>query len=573
MEAYAARARGGWHDYRQPDGTTLSAELRGDEWFHYYVTRDGVPLVSDTEVGALCYAQVLSSGLASTGIVAHEADRRLAEEKPYVISLARLAGAEAAARASVQRRITLVPHQDWDSAKVYKSPVLLIEFEDFEFGMENPKAFYDSLFNQPGFNQGDGPGCVADYFRDQSGGLVNMQFDVIGPFKTSYKAAKSGDSAPTIYRKVIMQAADSLDFTQYDWFGTGDVQQVVIVYAGYGGNDSGAEGHIWPSTGTINAINIDGARVTTYTGSPERWYRGSIEKYTSCGIGTICHEFSHCLGLPDLYPVGGDEPAFSIVDEWDLMDGGNYTNWGWCPCNYTPLEKMLLGWLKPEELTESASIRSLKPVAQGGSAYQILNDNYPDEYYLLENRQQQGWDACIPGHGLLVYHVDYSESVWNSNKVNSKKSRHRFELMHADNLDYDDWDNIVGAGKSPYLYSQKRCSRILSTSPYPYVTDDAEVRELTDTSTPAATTNNRNKAGEYLMSKPLTGIFEHEDSTVSFDLMGGTLPPVGIQAPLSDRHLDDSTYDLLGHRLPASFLQKGLYIVRRKDGTTYKRIR
>jgi hypothetical protein len=145
--------------------------------------------------------------------------------------------------------------------------------------------------------------------------------------------------------------------------------------------------------------------------------------------------------------------------------------------------------------------------------------------------------------------------------------------MHADNLDYDDWDNIVGAGKSAYLYSQKMCSRILSTSPYPYVTDDAEVRELTDTSTPAATTNNRNKAGEYLMSKPLTGIFEHEDSTVSFDFMGGTLPPVGIQAPLSDRHLDDATYDLLGHRLPASSLQKGLYIVRRKDGTTYKRIR
>ena len=574
--SFAARARGGWRTYTQPDGSTIMAELRGDEWFHYYATLDGVPLVLDAESQTLCYADVFGFGMKSSGVMAHEASLRTAAERQHVASLSDVGRVEPYMRArQAPLRALNSLNTEWDSLKVYRSPVLLIQFPDWSFGIDNPKAVYDSIFNSPGYNQMDGPGCVADYFREQSGGLLNMHFDVVGPITVS-KNVKGNDHGLTLFLEAAMAAADSLDFTQYDWYDNGRVQQVVYVYAGYGGND--ASGYIWPSTGSLSSISIDGKKLQTYTASPERWYRNNASTYTSCGIGTICHEFSHCLGLPDMYPAGSSvtETAFSIVDEWDLMDGGNYTNWGWCPCNYSAHEKELLGWYTPVVLTDTASIRHLKPLSQGGQAYKVVNDRYPSEYYLLENRQQQGWDADAPGHGLLITHVDYSSTVWNNNSVNAKRGLHRMHLLHADNLDYEAWDNIVGANNSPYLYSQKRNSRLLSTSPYPYVADSAAavvVCELTDSSVPAAKTNNLNSAGQYLMSKPITGIVEHDDGTVSFDFLGGTLTPASLGSPTTggagQQPSAAAVFDLRGRRLPAMG-RKGLYVVRQANGAVRK---
>ena len=414
----------------------------------------------------------------------------------------------------------------WDSERTYRQMVVLVSFADTDFKEENSPEFYNSLFNEKGFNKRNGPGCVADYFREQSGGLFNLQFDVFGPFKVSRNARLSdnldnGKDAFSETMKMLIAQNPELDFSPYDWNGNGRVNQVVIVYAGFPGNMVGYEGYVWPNTSYISSLPTNsGQTISNYSASGELWPNNA-----SCGLGTICHEFSHSLGLPDIYPTV-DDAGYSVMDEWDLMDGGNYTNFGWCPPNYTALEKMLLGWHAPIELTEPTTITDMASVSEGGESYIVRHTD--NEFFLIENRQWQGWDYGIPGRGLVVTHVDYDKTVWNNNNVNNSRSHRRYELVHADNMDYDAWAKLIG-GKSPYSEKPWLHNKHLSSSAYPWQTDSTDFvnRELTDESTPASTTFAMNAAGAYFLSKPITNITMTADGRVSFDFMGGSpvMPP------------------------------------------------
>ena len=416
----------------------------------------------------------------------------------------------------------------WDSTRVYRQAVILVSYSDTDFSIDNPRETYDSMFNSPGFNKRQGPGCVAEYFREQSGGLFNMEFDVYGPIKVKSKAqpySKPTSSTRNYGRDALIEATnkviDSLqvDFTPYDWNGNGYVNQVIYVVAGLSGNQSAEKcyGYLWPNTSTFSTITTNGKKISNYTASCELWSNGS-----SCGIGTILHEFTHSLGLPDIYPTTSNA-GYSVVDEWDLMDGGNFTNYGWCPPNYTPMEKMLLGWLNPVELTEPQAIRNLKQVADGGEVYRIKHSD--SEWLMLENRQQQGWDLGLPGKGLLIYHVYYDKSAWSGNTVNNDQNKRRFELIHADNMDYDKWEEYVKAWAKPKQYANtgRLNSYLLSTSPYPWTTDSTDVvnDSLTDKSVPPAKMTYPNLEGKTMLSKSITNIVQNHDGTISFDFMGG----------------------------------------------------
>lgn len=451
------------------------------------------------------------------------------------------------------------PNTNWNPDKVYKSLVVLISFADRDFSTEDPTSTYDSIFNHNGYNRGKGKGCVADYYRDQSGGLFNTQFDIYGPIKLSRPMKDSSKPyGSSDFRKAVKTVVDSLklDFSQYDWDGDNQVEQVVIVYAGYGGNEnaSDATGCTWPNTSSFSAITVDGIRLSNYTASPELWSSGR-----SCGIGTICHEFTHSLGLPDIYPTNNNV-YFSVCDEWDLMDGGNFTNNGWCPPNYSAHAKMLMGWLTPIELTEPTRIEGMKPVSEGGEVYLVRNTT--NEFFLLENRQWSGWDLRTPGHGLLITHVDYLASAWSGNTVNNTATHHRYEQIHADNRDYNDWSDIIG-NNNPYVSGH---SRFLSTSPYPYVADSAENRRLTDSSMPAAVTFNNNADGKKLLSKAIVHIEETEDGLISFDFMQGEDVPDGIK---DIRHSTGKVerYDLKGRKLADGAAIRGIVIERTAEGT------
>ena len=462
------------------------------------------------------------------------------------------------------------PNKNWDANRIYKQLVILVSFRDVDFQMGNPEAIYDSIFNKKGYNKRNGVGCVADYFRDQSGGLFNLEFDIYGPIKLDTLACpytaptdKTRNYGKDQFRnatlEVIKQYPD-IDYKQYDWDGDGKVEQVIYVHAGLSGNQGeGSYGYIWPNTGSFSSVTTpDGTKISNFTGSGELWKNN----LGNCGIGTICHEFSHSLGLPDIYPTTSSA-GYSVVDEWDLMDGGNFTNYGWCPPNFSPLEKMLFGWLTPIELTERASIKGLKPSADGGEVYQINHSE--SEWLLLENRQHEGWDLGIPGRGLVIYHVNYDRSVWQNNTVNNDKSKRRYELVHADNMDYDVWDVAIGS-KSPYRNKGRLNSAILSTSPYPWTTDSTTFvnNELTDTSVPAAKMNNPNENGSTLLSKPITNIRMSDDGFVSFDFMGGDHD--GISSVVSNMS-SRSVYNLQGQQVLSP--RKGLYIINRKKVFLY----
>ena len=462
-------------------------------------------------------------------------------------------------RSATVRRSLPRPRTSWDSQKTYRVPVLLMSFADCDFSAEHDQAFYNDLFNKPGFNLGAGLGCVADYFRDQSRGQFNVVFDVVGPIKltSNQKSNSTPNYGVSQIKETIKIANEQLDYTDYDWDGSGKVESVIIVYAGYGGNEDMkmTDGCIWPNTDNLN-MTLDGVAVKGYSASPELW-----SDETSCGIGTICHEFCHVLGLPDLYPTSGSE--FSVVDEWDLMDGGNYADDGWCPPNLSIQERAYLGWQDPEDLTEARTITDMPSFDRSGKAYRIVNEAHPSEYYLLENRQWEGWDFMLPNHGLLITHVDFSESVWRGNTVNSVSSHHRYEYFHADNLDYNYYDALYPSSTDIYG-SDGRNLRLQYTS-YPYVDAEGGSHDaLTDTSIPAATIFNPRADGVSLMGKSITDICE-EDGHVSFIF---TATSTGIVS-LSVDACPVAWYDLHGRQLPGP-PTNGLYIIRYSDGSTRK---
>ena len=459
---------------------------------------------------------------------------------------------------------------DWDPQKTYRQPVVLITFKDRAFSMDDPVAFYNRIFNEPGYNEGVGKGCVADYFREQSGGRFNVQFDLYGPIQADTTVAnKTGGTNYGSYAihdvmKSLCRTSD-VDFSIYDWDGDDQVDQVLFIAAGYNGAYGNNKGYIWPSTSYDYFQTPGGKYVSMSSISTELW----DDVYGSCGIGTIIHEFAHCLGLPDLYPTSN--AGFSVVDDWDLMDGGNYINWGWCPPNFSALEKMLLGWDTPVELNEATTVTGMKPVSEGGTAYLVRNSGIPDEYYILENRCQSGWDYGVPGNGLLICHVDYDPIAWADNVVNTQKDHFRYDLFHPDGKNYKDWDPAQnGKDMSKYTMDKRLRSSYLSTTTYPYVNPETgvSIQSLTDDTTPAATLFNANAAFEYKMSKPITNILLAGDGTVSFTFMGDGTAVKGVTTAKTGEAA--VWYDLNGGRLSASPSRAGIFIRRNPDGTSRK---
>ena len=463
----------------------------------------------------------------------------------------------AASRGNAMRRLPSI-NMNWDANRVYHQLVILMSFSDTDFQEEDPYSYYDKMLNMEGYNLRKGPGCLAEYFRAQSKGLFNIQFDIYGPYKISTKAQpydSPNDETRNYGRGQMMEATrlflaenPSIDFLQYDWDDNGWVDQVIYICAGFTGNQNNEKcyGYIWPNTSTFSSITTpDGRKISSYSCSNEMW--AGTSSNPSCGFGTIAHEFTHSLGLPDIYPTN-DKAGYSVVDEWDLMDGGNFINYGWCPPNYTPLEKMLLGWLTPTVLEEPKTINNLKTVDDGGEVYMVKNTD--DEYYLLENRQWSGWDLGVPGQGLVVYHVNYKASSWSNNYVNNTENAPNFHLIAADNRDYDSSEEyLIASGSSHYANSGRMNSNLLNGAPYPLKNEEGILNDsLTDTSVPASIVYN-NVNGALLMSKPITHITQHDDGTVSFRFMGGDSIPSGITSPSTLNRQPSTIIDLQGRRI------------------------
>ena len=523
------------------DGTEVQAQLCGDERFHWWTTTDGRRYIADGDN----YKEV--DGLTLN---------RMAVRKRSV-----------AFRQSTTRKRPMYQSRVSGKLNSYlgkkKGLVILVEFKDTKFNAAHDCTKFDDILNTEGYTTDEGfVGSVADYFKAQSNDLFELNFDVVGPVQLKYDVEYYGGNDNEDHDKnpeaMIVEAClgvdDQVNFNDYDWDNDGEVEEVFVVYAGKGEADGGDATTIWPHMYELsyshNDLTLDGAHINTYACANELSGGGSIS-----GIGTFCHEFSHCLGYPDFYDTINNETYGMAY--YDLMDAGSYNGNGFIPCGYSAYEKWLAGWVELTELSnENVTVDALKPMSEGGSGYVIYNDGHPDEFYILENRQQTNWDSALFGRGLMITHVDYDEMLWYLNCPNSivdenseyvTKYRYptndhmRLTIMHADND--DDYETYNG----------------LTNDLYPYLQNDS----LTSTSIPAATFYNATKQGDNLMHGAILNITQNDDNTMSFYYRA----PI-IETGISELHIDNPSsnviYDLQGRRLSPNSRQKGFFIINGK---------
>ena len=436
--------------------------------------------------------------------------------------------------------------------------IILVEFQNKQFREENDRVMFDRIANEKGFSERGFKGCVSDYFRDQSNGMLDLTFDVIGPVTINndfeyYGKNVGPDNYDAHPDEMIMEACllvdDEVNFAEYDWNGDGYVEQVVVIYAGQGEANGGGNNTIWPHEWSLTEadygkpLSLDKVRIDTYACSPELSTRTRID-----GIGTLCHEFSHCLGLPDMY----DEDRKNYgMGNWDLMDQGSYNGNGFCPAGYTAYEKMYCGWQQPIVLTTDTVVNDMKPISDGGDTYIIYNDAHPNEFYMLENRQRIGWDKNLTGTGLLITHIDYDPDVWYWNTVNSFSTYYdkyynefvndheRCTIFHADEDQSSTISGIIGDA-------------------YPFLFNDS----LTVNSRPATTLHNRNSAGEKYMQVAIKNIKKNEDKTMSFQFFQRGVAS-GINHVREQDSQDGAIYSMEGIYLGTDRkrLPKGIYII------------
>lgn len=479
LSAVPAR-RGTWKWITTADGQRIRVEQAGDEYLHYWRTADGKAYVFDSAKAAY-----------------HSGDMPALERRAKVRKAKRDAQRKQQSQVMRAKRRT-------SGSNEMKCLVLMVDFADLAFQEADSAGFYRKMLNDPGFSERQFRGSVRDYFMAQSNGTFAPSFQVYGPIRLQYGYAHYGSNDAEGYdllpEEMVIEACkavqDQVNFADYDNDGDGYVDQVVLIYAGQSESSGASEDTVWPHEWTLGgakkSLTLNGVKIDTYACSSELGYGKVLD-----GVGTICHEFSHCLGLPDMYDTKGNNYG---MDSWDLMDYGCYNGDvdndgegdGYLPAGYTSYEKMLCGWLTPTELKEQTEIRAMKPMSESGEAYVIYNQARKDEYYLLENRQRTGWDAELAGSGLLVLHVDYDATAWEENTVNTVLTHQRCTVIPAD-----------GKASSYNNFGD----------PFPYQLNDS----LTNTSKPAATLYNANVNGRKLMYCAVTGITQQDDGTISFN--------------------------------------------------------
>ncbi len=477
------------------DGTKLEAVLCGDENAHYYMTADGSRYVSSDVEGI--FREVSTEELTKRW----QSRARIRESHREVRR----------ARRRAEWGATSNPVSGHK-----KGLVILVNYSDLT--MKYGQSTYLDFFNKEGYSDYNMGGSVHDYFYSQSYGQFNLTFDVVGPVTVSKKYSYYGENdsdgndkyAGEMVAEACQLADEYVNFSDYDWDNDGVVDQVYVIYAGYGESQTDDPNVVWPHEYDLSSANmfgdgpgaliLDGVRVDTYACSCE--LAGSSGT-TIDGIGTACHEFSHCMCIPDMYDVDGKNFGMST---WDLMDYGCYNGRnrnGETPVGYTSYERMYCGWLTPVELDSGCEITDMQPITSEPEAYIIFNQANSNEFYLLENHQKESWNRYSYGHGMMILHVDFDARAWENNTVNNTASRQRMTLIPADN-------------------KLQLTSASLAGDLWP---GTSKKTSLTDTTTPAATLYRANADGSKLMGRPIENITE-QNGLISFVFNGGLQIPI-----------------------------------------------
>lgn len=507
--AWAVPAKHGVLTVSQPDGTTLRVRLSGDEWNHTYLTEDGYPLVESD--GIFSYAAIAPDGsLTASPMRAADIERRSPETSRWLKASDPEATLRLATRKSATRRTNRVAARSkglfseakFPSKGKQKALVILVEYKDVKFTLSNPHDYFTRMLNEPGFADYGGTGSARDYFLHCSTGQFDPEFTLLGPVtlenNMSFYGGNNSNGDDKNPHRMAVEACRQLDavvdFSEYDRDGDGFIDNIFIFYAGRGEASGGGANTVWPHTWYVTQAEstpyvFDGVILDRYACSNE-WEEGAPD-----GVGTFCHEFSHVLGLPDLYATSYSS-AFTPGD-WALMDHGSYNNKGRTPPAYSVFERYTLGWIAPRELKGPANV-TLRDISSNTAC--IIKTIDENEFYLLENRAQTGWDTYLPGHGMLAWHIHYDATQWKRNTVNNDASHQYIDLIEADNIRSDETRNA---------------------DPFP---GPAGVTSFGDFTTPAMSTWCGTRIG-----LPLTEITE-TGRTITFKVDGGvpSLPDVNL---------------------------------------------
>lgn len=458
---------------KQADGSWLTIQMHGDEHGHYVLTSDGIPLVFNARQKNYEYADWKDGKVQASGIKAVEASERTAKVKAFVESLDKSAILESFKRARLQQLQQTLSSRRNASLKAGSNPqkeklnnfptigevhslVILVQFADTKFSTVGSDAhqFFNNMLNEPGFTYSNGAnGSARDFYLNSSNGRFQPQFDVIGPVtlpeKYSYYGANQGSSVdnPARLEQFVREActlADPLvDFSQYDHNQDGYIDNIYFFYAGKGEADSGDGNAIWPHSAYYSdmakdaglsetSLKLDGIEVGNYTCSNE--INGTLITPQPAGIGTFVHEFGHVLGLADHYDVNYGMTTFA-PGSFDTMAQASYNNNGNTPAAFSAYERACLGWLDLTVLKNGVdSLNVLPDLNDSNKAYVVpVGGTNDEEYFIMENRQKKGWDAFIPGHGMLLWHIDYDAKAWEKNELNITGTHQRVDIVEADN--------------------------------------------------------------------------------------------------------------------------------------------
>lgn len=552
LEISAIPAKPGLVKFRQPDGRVINISLVGDEHDHLVYSEDGFILVN---VGQqLEYARIDADGnMSPSGILAGSAslssnevtaiqnpdgmEKYLSRRRAARLSRESAGLYHAKSGSSVSNSSgSAIPlgfgrcESSFPVEGNQKGIVILVEYADVKFEYAD-SLYFDRMLNEEGFADYGSLGSARDWFMDNSYGRFIPHFDVFGPVVLPNERAYYGkndkqgnDSHPEMMAvEACRLLDDTVDFSQYDRDSDGVIDNVFVFFAGNGEHDTNITDAVWPHSWDIDealpdsTFIFDGVRLNHYACSCE-----VADGYKRPdGIGTFVHEFSHVLGLPDLY-VTSYSRGFT-PGEWSVLDLGPYNNDGLTPPNYSSFEKFALGWIDLTAVQPGAV--SLPDFAESGQAY-ILPTDSENEYYYFENRQQRGNDTFLPYHGMLVWHVDYNRTKWNDNTVNNSSTHQNVDLIEADNV-------------------KTEASR--SGDPFPGVRN---VTEFTYESTPQLASWNR-----LPLDVDILNIAETNDGVIKFDVEARQKTKV---ESIADSEREDIYYDLTGRRVKNP--DKGIYI-------------
>ncbi len=439
----------------QPDGTKLTLVLHGDEFLNYLTTSDGYTVVKN-KAGYYTYARLDGDQLAPSNVIAR--DSRTAADNVYLANVPKCLTSPTQVergkrmlnqRNDLLRGIGHGGHMDYDK---FRGLIILINYTDRKFdnyvpSNYTPIDFYEAMINShdyqgytlPYGTKVEAMGSVRDYYYDNSFHQFDPHFDILGPVDVPYACTDAHQfKCDSIFFAALEALDPDVDFSQYDTDEDGTADMVFFMVAGHGSDvTANNRDYLWPHMKNFTESPVlDGVNFRLYACSTNMTGEEN-EYYTNfnnvAGIGTICHEFSHCLGLPDFYDSDGDGSGGTNSKHpmtWSVMASGFRSNNGRNPAGYSLFERYALGFAQPT-LIEGEGTISIPALEKSNSGYR-LNTANEGEYFIIENRQRIKWDKNLAGPGMLIWRVDSSNvDVWENNLVNANPNRMYYELLRA----------------------------------------------------------------------------------------------------------------------------------------------